>query len=62
MSSEIVIILTGIPPEQLQKYSDDLTKCHWKDNIAVTVAVTFILTLNLSFWLNDTFRTVATQT
>lgn len=28
MSSEIVIVRTGIPLEQLDKYADDLTRLH----------------------------------
>ena len=50
MGSEIVIVRTGIPPEQLQKYSDDLKKLHEAPEGLRTLAVlgkTFYWTLNL---------------
>jgi len=50
MSSEIVIVRTGIPPEQLNKYADDLTRLHEIPEGLRTLAVlgkTFYWTLNL---------------
>ncbi|MBD2140649.1 hypothetical protein H6F39_04465 [Anabaena sp. FACHB-1250] len=39
MSSEIVIVRTGIPLEQLDKYADDLTRLHETPEGLRTLAV-----------------------
>ncbi|BAZ79663.1 hypothetical protein PN497_03565 [Sphaerospermopsis kisseleviana CS-549] len=50
MKNEIVIVRTGIPPQQLDKYVDDETKLHEAPEGLRTLAIlgkTFYWTLNL---------------